>query len=671
MLRRVTMTDRDPAQLVAGKYAIEDLVDLGALAHLFKKFTAATGFTTGFLAYPSQRILIKTGWRDACVKFHRACPATLKFCKVSNVELSRHLKQHRELSIRHCRMGLVDGATPVIVRGVYIAYLSTGQVFFQPPNLDRYRKIARQFGFDPPQYLRAIQAVPVVAEARFRAALSYLSELATLIAEQGLLHLETQEQTARLRDSEKRFRDLFESSRDAIMINEPPTWKFTAGNLAAVQMFGAKTEAEFLAQAPWELSPARQPDGRASSAQARAMLATALRKGAHFFEWTHRRLNGAEFQADVLLTKMKRDGKVIVQGTVRDITDRKRAEHALRQSEARLRFALQMIQTGAWELDLLTHTAHRTLIHDQIFGYPTLRPRWTYKLFLKHVLPADRPEVDRRFRAAIAAQTDWNFECRIRRTDGAVRWIWAVGGHEQNPAGNSVRISGIVQDITERKQLEMDIQRVSEIEKQRLGRDLHDGLGQQLVALRYMARNLEAALAQQALPAAGAAARIARELEHAAKQTHDLARGLLPVELQHGGLVVALHKLAGTTANLCKLNCRVSIPRKIQFPNPEVAGQLYRIAQEAINNAVKHSHGQTIRVKLVRQRGRIVLTVRDDGVGISKKTPQSTAMGLRIMRYRAGILNAQLTVARAPGGGTLVTCTVTHPNSHHPPARQL
>lgn len=135
-----------------------------------------------------------------------------------------------------------------------------------------------------------------------------------------------------------------------------------------------------------------------------------------------------------------------------DTTERRQAENRLRESEARLGFALQVIQVGAWELDLREGTAQRTLLHDQIFGYQTLLPQWTYELALQHVLPEDRPEVDRRFRAAIAAKADWDVECRIRRADGEVRWIWAAGNYRPGLEGRPDRMAGIVQDITGRKQ---------------------------------------------------------------------------------------------------------------------------------------------------------------------------------------------------------------------------
>jgi PAS domain S-box-containing protein len=150
---------------------------------------------------------------------------------------------------------------------------------------------------------------------------------------QGVLHNITDRKLAEelLRASEDKYRGLFESSRDAMMTLEPPSWRFTSGNPATVKMFRAQDEAEFAARRPWELSPERQPDGRASQEKAREMIETAMREGSHFFEWTHRRLDGEEFPATVLLSRMQSAGRAFLQATVRDITESKRAQEELRR----------------------------------------------------------------------------------------------------------------------------------------------------------------------------------------------------------------------------------------------------------------------------------------------------------------------------------------------------
>lgn len=138
----------------------------------------------------------------------------------------------------------------------------------------------------------------------------------------------------------------------------------------------------------------------------------------------------------------------------RSITHRKAAEAALVASEERLRYALETSHSGAWELNLNDHSASRSLEHDRIFGYSELLPEWTYEGFLEHVLPEDRDEVDAKFQRSINTGEDWNFDCRIRRADGKIRWIWAAGSHHRDESGKPHSLIGIVQDITERKHAE-------------------------------------------------------------------------------------------------------------------------------------------------------------------------------------------------------------------------
>jgi PAS domain S-box-containing protein len=141
----------------------------------------------------------------------------------------------------------------------------------------------------------------------------------------GVALMRKQQEDA-LRESEARQRLLFDGSRDAMMTVAPPSWKFTSGNPAALAMFGAKDAAEFTKLGPWDISPERQPDGSLSADKIREVTETALREGSLFFEWTYRRLNGADFPATVLITRMEMAGKAFLQATMRDITVQKQAE---------------------------------------------------------------------------------------------------------------------------------------------------------------------------------------------------------------------------------------------------------------------------------------------------------------------------------------------------------
>jgi PAS domain S-box-containing protein len=151
------------------------------------------------------------------------------------------------------------------------------------------------------------------------------------------------------------------------------------------------------------------------------------------------------------------------------------ARQAIQASEDRLRFALDEIETGAWDLDLVDYSAHRSLKHDQIFGYETLLPRWTYEMFLKHVVPEDQAAVDQKFRHAMASKGDWHFQCRIIRRDGQQRWILGSGRHRLDSNGEPRRLAGIVQDITERQQAQAAMI-ASEMRYRRLFEAARDGI---------------------------------------------------------------------------------------------------------------------------------------------------------------------------------------------------
>jgi PAS domain S-box-containing protein len=156
---------------------------------------------------------------------------------------------------------------------------------------------------------------------------------------------------ARLGESERRHRVLFECSRDALMTLAPPSWKFTSCNSATVKMFDVKDQKEFTLMGPWLLSPEIQTDGRDSTQKAKEMIETAMREGSALFEWTHRRLSGEDFQASVLLTRIELDGQVLLQATVRDIAAQKRMERELLCERENLTTILEASPVGMLLID--------------------------------------------------------------------------------------------------------------------------------------------------------------------------------------------------------------------------------------------------------------------------------------------------------------------------------
>ena len=153
----------------------------------------------------------------------------------------------------------------------------------------------------------------------------------------------------------------------------------------------------------------------------------------------------------------------LLERSIRYAVERSQAAEALRESEARSKLAMEAAQLGAWDLDLTTGKAWRSPRHDQIFGYDSLLPIWTYEAFLEHVIPEDRPKIEAKFREAVQGVRPWAFECRIRRADGTAAWIW-VQGHVLFDGGKPVRVQGLIRDVTEQRYLEEQLRQAQKME---------------------------------------------------------------------------------------------------------------------------------------------------------------------------------------------------------------
>ncbi len=222
--------------------------------------------------------------------------------------------------------------------------------------------------------------------------------------------------------------------------------------------------------------------------------------------------------------------------------------------------------------------------------------------------------------------------------------------------GKIYAIGGIITDITERRRLEAEVLRISEREQRRIALDLHDGLGQQLAGISCLSETLKNDLSAKAPEEAANAARISSLLDVAVARTRALARGLQPVIPGSSGLVSAFEDLAAHITDLFKVFCQFECPEPVLIEDNATATHLYRIAQEAVSNSIKHGRAQKIKIRLASTPERIVLIVSDDGSGFNRSTNPGKGLGLRIMNYRAGMIGGKLILKKNVGGGMEVIC---------------
>jgi signal transduction histidine kinase len=253
----------------------------------------------------------------------------------------------------------------------------------------------------------------------------------------------------------------------------------------------------------------------------------------------------------------------------------------------------------------------------------------------------------------------WNLACRFGIFVFSAHLLAALRRLHNNLEKRALeRAKELTKEIAMRERLQRELLQISEREQERVGHDIHDSLCQHLtgtaLAAEVLAENLESEHSAERKNAS----RVVELVEEAIAQARNLARGLNAVEVSKNGLMAALNDFACSTSDLFNVSCRFECAEPFEMDDLNSAVHLYRIAQEAVGNAIKHGEARNVVIELENSASQRVLRVIDNGRGLSSSVPSGKGMGLRIMSYRAALIGAQFDIRRRGSTGTEVTCTI-------------
>jgi len=466
---------------------------------------------------------------------------------------------------------------------------------------------------------------------------------ATLAEALDRLHIETARRShaeETLRETEERFRQLSEWTGKFLWISDPETNELLYVSPGYEKVWARTREGNYSSPDQWVTS-FKRADNFTRGAQS-------VRRGQVY------QVAGPDGTArwirDRLFPIRDTDGNVQrILGIAEDVTDAKQLHESLNRSTHQTKALLAILP------DLLFRVRRDGAVLDFNPGkdHPLLGSETNIVgKNLKHLLPPPlASEAMQHIAVALRTRQVQTLTCQYLLSE-ELRDFEARG-----VACAEDEILVIVRDVTERKRLEREIIEATSREQQRIGQDLHDSLGQHLTGITFLTKVLERKLTSKAPEEAEAAAEIGRLVIQALAQTRNLARGLFPAELEQNGLVAALTELAGTVEQTCGVRCTLRAHQNVTVQDNVFATHLFRIAQEAINNSVKHGKARDIKVDLQPRGDQTELSITDDGSNAHFSPETKTqGLGLRIMHYRARRIGGSLHVSVTDQGGTKVTC---------------
>jgi len=361
------------------------------------------------------------------------------------------------------------------------------------------------------------------------------------------------------------------------------------------------------------------------------------------------------FHCEAKMIRRKNGRPWFIHGIAFDITELKRTEEALQEERNVVSAILHTVGALVVVLDPQGRIVRFNRACEHVSGYSFAEVKDKYFWDLCVV-----PEEAERFKILVeqlrVEHKSKDYETSWVARDGSRRLIaWSstiLPGEDGMPA--FIIATGL--DITERKRLETAILEIGAEEQRRIGRDLHDGLGQQLTGIAFLSKVQEQKLAEKGLAEAAEAARIVALVNEAIHKTRELAQGVSPVISDAHGLMSALKRWAAEVEDLFSISCNLRVDEPVLIHDANMSTHLYRIAQEAVNNAIKHGQAKNIIISLAASEEYGILKIENDGLGLAEPPRNGTGMGMQIMNYRARMIGGSLKVECSVGRGLAITC---------------
>lgn len=453
-----------------------------------------------------------------------------------------------------------------------------------------------------------------------------------------------------LQSVETRFRYFFQGIPLPLLVYDATSLQILDVNPAACRTYGY-THNEFLRRTLMDLvrgETAREPGSAPYSAEAHALARI----------WRHHRKDGSPLDGDVATFSFHLDGRPINLSILQDITEQRAREAALHASREQLQIVAEVMTDAIWDRDLETDEVQWNQGLNSLFGFEPGSDQ-PHGWWLNQVHPEERAAVEASINEVFASGGDfWTREYRFRRADGRYVNVLDRGHVFRDRDGRPRRFIGAMVDITAQLAIHEVAARAAQEERQRLARDLHEAVTQSLYSTSLMAEAARRHAYQNDLDrAADYIARLGETSRHALRQLRLLVYQLRPSTLEQEGLVNALRfrleaveQRAGVRAHLIDETVR-------EIPSA-VAGELFWVAQEALNNSLRHANATTTTVSLREVMDEVWIEIRDNGQGFTVGDRHLPSAGLASLRERVARLGGVLEIESRPGEGTLLRARV-------------